>query len=140
MTIRRQQALSTPHAAGLYGMIRAMQSQFLSQSDYQVAAGERLRTVIQLLDLSFTDAAEIMGISKHVLNFWMRGDNPIQPYPLYRLCRAKGINFDYVALGDWSALPHWVARKIEERLEEKLESVGGSGQRGRGSDKREDKA
>lgn len=111
-----------------------METAILPQGEYHKAAGERLRTVIRLLGLKNTEAAKIMGISKHVLNFWMKGENPIQPYQLYRLCRSKGINFDYVALGDWSALPHRLAQVLEAELSAKLAEDEAPGQTGSGND------
>jgi hypothetical protein len=63
-----------------------------------------------------------MGVSKHVLNHWLRGNHPIQPYPLYRLCRAKNVDFNYVFLGDWSRLPHDLGEAFEEEVRATLEA------------------
>ncbi|NVN44825.1 helix-turn-helix transcriptional regulator [Asaia siamensis] len=96
--------------------IAPMHIDILNLTDYQAACGYRLRRVIELLDLTFTDAAKIMGISKGVLNHWMAGNNPIQPYALYRLSRSRGITFDYIFLGNWSGLPHLLAAQIEKEM------------------------
>lgn len=96
--------------------MRPMQIDILNLTDYQAACGHRLRRVIELLGLTFTEAASIMGISKGVLNHWMAGNNPIQPYALYRLARSRGITFDYIFLGNWSALPHHLAVEIEKEI------------------------
>jgi len=96
----------------------------LSQTDYQRAAGARLRRLIDLMDLTYVDAAALMGVSKNVLRNWMVGDNPPQPYPIYRLCRAKGIDFNYVFLGDWSALPARLARELDEEMKATLGASG----------------
>lgn len=93
-----------------------MDTPVLPQSDYQREAGLRLRRLIELLEISQVEAAHIMGISKHVLRNWLAGDNPIQPYPLYRLCRVKSVDFNYVALGDWSCLPARLAKVLEDEL------------------------
>lgn len=93
-----------------------MQSHILTPNDYQRACGERLRHVIELLGLSFKEAAELMNVSKHVLNHWMKGNHPIAPYAAYRLCRSRGVTFDYIFLGDWSSLPHKLARVFEQEL------------------------
>lgn len=93
-----------------------MQIDILNITDYQATCGHRLRRVIELLGMTFTEAANIMGISKGVLNHWMSGNNPIQPYALYRLSRSRGITFDYIFLGVWSGLPHHLAAQIEKEI------------------------
>jgi transcriptional regulator with XRE-family HTH domain len=103
-----------------------VQTAILSQSDHQRAAGDRLRRLIKLLGISYVEAAETMNVSKHVLNHWMSGNHPIQPYPLYRLCRSKGVNFDYVFLGDWSSLPHRMGREIEAEILPSRETASAS--------------
>jgi len=90
-----------------------MEVPVLTQSDFQQASAHRLRRLIDLLGITQVEAARIMGITKHVLRNWLAAENPIQPYPLYRLCRAKGLDFNYVMLGDWSNLPHHLARELE---------------------------
>lgn len=92
----------------------------LAQSDYQISAGRRLREVIDLLGITQVEAGRLMGVSKHVLRNWIAGDNPIQPYAIYRLHRAKGIDFNYVFLGDWARLPHSLAKALEDELQAKL--------------------
>lgn len=105
-----------PREAALTPTMSGVQTAILTQADHQRASGERLRRLIKLLGISYVEAAELMNVSKHVLNHWMQGNHPIQPYSLYRLCRAKGANFDYVFLGDWSALPHRMGRELEAEL------------------------
>jgi len=56
-----------------------------------------------------------MGVSKNVLRNWLAGDNPVQPYPLYRFCRAKGVDFNFVFLGDWTRLPYGLAKAAEQQ-------------------------
>lgn len=107
-----------------------MDTPVLPQSDYQAEAGLRLRRLIEMLDITQVEAAHIMGISKHVLRNWLAGDNPIQPYPLYRLCRVKAVDFNYVALGDWSCLPVRLARKLEAEMLSKLEAGLGAEHQG----------
>ena len=94
-----------------------VEAAFIGSSDHQVRSGKRLRGVIKAIGLRFTEAADIMGVTKHVLNHWMEGSNPIQPYPLYRLSRAKSVTFDYIFLGDWSNLPHWIAEALRAKSE-----------------------
>lgn len=115
-----------PRAASLPPTLGGVQTAILTQSDHQRAAGDRLRRLIKLLGMSYVEAAETMNVSKHVLNHWMSGNHPIQPYPLYRLCRSKGVNFDYVFLGDWSSLPHRMGREIEAELLPSRVAVGAS--------------
>lgn len=92
----------------------------LAQSDYQTAVGTRLRRLIDLLGISYVEAASLMGVSKNVLRNWMAGDNPPAPYAVYRLTRAKGVDFNYVFLGDWSALPARLARALDEEMKSTL--------------------
>jgi transcriptional regulator with XRE-family HTH domain len=94
-----------------------MEIALLTAAAHQKLAGERLRHVIDLLGIPYVEAASIMGVSKHVLRNWMAGDNYPQPYPLYRLAKAKGVNFDYVFLGDWQGLPHRIAKVLESEFE-----------------------
>lgn len=86
----------------------------LPQRAFQVDAGQRLRRLLELLNMKQTEAAELMGVTKHVLRNWLAGDNPVQPYPLYRLCKLKGLDFNFVYLGDWSHLPHHLSKALED--------------------------
>ena len=95
----------------------------LPTSDFQHDSGRRLRWLISKLGLKQTQAADIMGVSKHVLRNWLAGDNPVQPYPLYRLCRSRGVDFNFVYLGDWTHLPYELAKAAEQ---EALASLAGS--------------
>lgn len=61
-----------------------------------------------------------MGITKNVLRNWMAGDNPVQPYGLYRLCMVKGVDFNYVHLDDPSRLPKQVREPIEAEILSRL--------------------
>jgi len=94
--------------------IRAMLLAALSTTDHQKAMGARLRLAIDLADITYVEAARIMGITKHVLNHWMQGNNPPQPTELYRLHRVTGIDANWVILGDFSALPHRLAVSLAE--------------------------
>lgn len=114
------QARSSLRIGLLHGIIRHMDRPILAQSDYQAQAGARLKQAIEMLGITQVEAARLMGISKHVLRNWIAGDNPIQPYAMYRLHRAKSIDFNFVGLGDWSRLPHELALKLEAELQAKL--------------------
>jgi transcriptional regulator with XRE-family HTH domain len=94
----------------MHGMITPV----LPTSEFQIDAGRRLRWLIAKLGLKQTQAADIMGVSKHVLRNWLVGDNPVQPYPLYRLCRSRGVDFNFVYLGDWTHLPYELAKAAEQ--------------------------
>lgn len=94
----------------------------LPQSEHQILVGRRLRQLITELNLSFVQAAKIMGVSKHVLNHWMAGNSYPQPYAVYRLARLKHADFNYAFLGDWSALRSDVAQRIEAQALAKLEA------------------
>lgn len=99
----------------------AMDIPVLPQSEHQREAGRRLRKLLELLQLRQVEAARIMGVSKHVLRNWLAGDNPVQPYALYRLCRVKQVDCNYVYLGDWSALPRPLGKQLEDELLLELE-------------------
>ena len=77
------------------------------------AVGVRLRQLIDALNMSYVEAADIMGIDKSGLGNWMRG-RPSYPsvYSLYKFCRTKGVDFNWVFLGDPSGLPDRAARTL----------------------------
>lgn len=116
--------------SGLGAPSAVMENVIFSREDHLKAAGHRLRRVIDMLSLSYVEAAEIMGISKHVLRNCMAGDNYVQPYALYRLCRAKGIDFNYVFLGDWGALPTRLGKQLEDELAAGMASATARGPMG----------
>lgn len=91
--------------------IRRMESAFLSERDYHIECGRRLRALIDALGMRQVEAAQIMGISKSHLGNFLRGD-PIRVYALYRLCKVKGVGMDWVFNGDPSGLPHRVATEL----------------------------
>jgi transcriptional regulator with XRE-family HTH domain len=97
-----------------------MEIPVLPIGDFQTDCGERLRKLIDMLGISQVEAGRLMGVSKHVIRNWLAGENPVQPYALYRLCRARGVDFNFVYLGDWNRLPHELARKIEEEVQASL--------------------
>lgn len=101
----------------------AMLTPILPQSEHQADAGRRLRWLIDKLGISQVEAARIMGISKHVMRNWLAGDNPIQPYAMYRLCRMRNVDFNFVYLGDWSRLPAALAQAAEEEALSILEAA-----------------
>ena len=94
-----------------------MEIAILPLAEHKLACGNRLRLLIDMLKLSYVEAASLMGVSKNVLRNWMAGENYPQPYALYRLCRSRGVNFDYVFLGDWSSLPHSLGQALDARLQ-----------------------
>ena len=94
-----------------------MQAPALKQSDYQLESGRRLRWLIDKMDIKYTQAAEMMGVSKHVLRNWMAGDNAMQPYAIYRLCLLKRVDFNWIFLGDWSRLPAELAGAAEAEVQ-----------------------
>lgn len=106
----------------------SMESAILPPSDHRIAVGARLRKLIDMLGMTYVDAAELMGISKHVLRNWMAGETYPQPYPLYRLCRLKGVDFNYVFLGDWAALPGRLSSQLEAELLARMADMPAQGQ------------
>lgn len=97
-----------------------MQVPALRQSDYQIESGRRLRWLIDKMNIRYTQAAEMMGVSKHVLRNWMAGDNAMQPYAIYRLCLLKRVDFNWIFLGDWSRLPAELADAAEAEVQAML--------------------
>jgi transcriptional regulator with XRE-family HTH domain len=110
-----------------------MEVAILPVGEYQKACGQRLRKLLKILSISNTKAAEVMGVSKQVLNHWLKGNNPIQVHNLYRLSRATGVDFNYVFLGDWAGLPYRVAAVLDEELKATLEAVAERDRPGLGS-------
>lgn len=94
---------------------RRMEMHLLAITDHQVEAGRRLRQIIDAAKLTYVKAADIMGISKSNLGNWMRGDAPIQSYPLYRLCRVTGATADWVLLADPSGLPQRLMQPLNQQ-------------------------
>lgn len=99
-----------------------METTILSHTDHKRAVGVRLRKIIDLLGMPYTEAADLMGVSKQVLRNWMAGDSYPAHYALYKLCRSRGIDFDYIFLGQWDHLPYHLAKALDLELEKKLES------------------
>lgn len=89
-----------------------MEQAVLSKADHTKAVGVRLRQLIDALGLSYVDAANDMGVTKNHLGNWMRGAAYPLHYSLYRFCRIRGVNTDWVYLGDPSGLPHRVAAAL----------------------------
>ncbi len=81
----------------------------MPETAYRKAVGLRLRQAIDALDLSYAQAATMMGVTRNHLGNWMRGTAYPQHYALYRFCRATGVTVDYVLLGDPSGLPKRIA-------------------------------
>lgn len=115
---------------GYTPQFHAMDIPILPSSQFQRDCGERLERLIEVLDLSKVEAARLMGVSKHVLNHWISGNNPVQPYPLYRLCRTRGVDFNYVYLGDWTRLPAAVGMALEAEAISTLEAPRAQSDRG----------
>ncbi len=82
-------------------------------AEYQRECGRRLRWLLDALGLTQPEAAEIMGITKQVLNHWLQGRHGISAYALYRLSLVKRTNFDFVFLAAHSRLPADLAARIE---------------------------
>ena len=99
-----------------------METPLMPQSEHQVACGFRLRRLIDACEISYVRAAADMGVSKQRLGNWMRGDNYPELYALYRFARLRGVNTDYVFLGDWTNLPQRVAEKLQAEMLAKLEA------------------
>jgi transcriptional regulator with XRE-family HTH domain len=93
----------------------------LGRNDHQRVVGERLRRLIDELGLTYVEASEVMGITKHVLRNWMAGDSYPNPYALYRLCRSRNVDFNFVFLGDWSSLPARIGKRFEDELSQALD-------------------
>lgn len=100
-----------------------MQIAVLPDKAYRRACGARLRKLIDLLGISYVEAARIMGISKNLLRNYMEGDNPIRPYALYRLSMVKQVDFNYVHLDDWTRLPRPIREALEAEMLSKLEAA-----------------
>jgi transcriptional regulator with XRE-family HTH domain len=91
-----------------------MDAPLLPVTDHQKQCGWRLRKLIEAMDLGQVEAAADMGVTKMVLNNWLRGDSYPAPYALYRFARLRHVNlYEYVFLGDWSAIPSKSSEKLK---------------------------
>lgn len=116
-----EQEKTSSREARLHATLPGMEdTPILAETDFQKDSGLRLRRLIHKLGITQVKAAELMGISKHVLRNWLVGEHPIKPFAVYRLCKARGIDFNYVFLGDWAQLPYKLAREFEQELTSKL--------------------
>lgn len=118
---------STSRQQGPRRTLKAVSVTVLSRKDFRIASAHRLRDLIEKLGLTQVEAAQIMGVSKHVLRNWLMAENAIGTYALYRLSRAKGIDFNYIFLGDWSNLPPEVVEQFERELGAALEAAAPGG-------------
>jgi transcriptional regulator with XRE-family HTH domain len=96
----------------------AMEQLILSERDHRHAVGVRLRQLIQAIGIKYVEAAAEMGIERNHLGNWMDGRAYPKHYELYKFCRIRGVNTDWVYLGDPSGLPDRVSRAlIKQALE-----------------------
>jgi len=101
-----------------------------SKEDHIAAVGARLRQLIDALDIPYVEAARDMGVPKSQLGNWMRGDRSYPPiYPIYRFCRIRGVDMNWVFLADPSGLPHRVTSRL---LRTELNRTGGGSSDHRG--------
>lgn len=100
-----------------------METAILTQSEHQAVVGSRLRRVIDMLGMSYVEAAELMNTSKQTFNGWMKGDSYPNCYGIYRLQRAKGVTYDYLFLGDWSGLPAKLASQMDAELRAEMDAA-----------------
>lgn len=96
----------------------AMKQLILTETDHRVACGFRLRQLIDALGISYVQAASEMGVTKNHLGNWMRGVAYPKHYELYRFCRIRGVNTDWVLLGDPSGLPAKVYEPLMKLAQE----------------------
>jgi transcriptional regulator with XRE-family HTH domain len=96
---------------------RTMQQLILAESDYRAAVGQRLRQLIRALGIKYTEAAEDMGIERNHLGNWMDGRAYPRAYELYKFCRIRGVNTDWIYLGDPSGLPARVVRELLQQAQ-----------------------
>lgn len=98
------------HAASLGAPSREMEQLLLPETEYMRVVGDRLRRLIDALGISYVEAARDMGVTRNQLGNWMRGNHGFpRHYALYRFARIRGVNVDWILLGDPSGLPKKVA-------------------------------
>jgi transcriptional regulator with XRE-family HTH domain len=102
-----------------------MSDTILSQSEHQKVVGSRLRRVVAMLGMSLVDAADVMGVSKQTFNDYVKGKTYPNSYAVYRLHRAKGVTYDFLFLGDWSALPAKLAAAMDAELRVEMDAALG---------------
>ena len=77
-----------------------MPSIFLTERDHIEIVGRRMRQLIDALGISYAEAARDMGVPKNQLGNWMRGDSYPRPYCLYQFSRLRGVDMNWIYLGD----------------------------------------
>ena len=108
-----------------------MDAPLLPLSEHQKQAGYRFGRLLKALGVSQTKAATALGVSKQRLNNWVTGIAYPDTYELYKLCRIANVDFNYVMLGDWAALPKRVADKLEADTQQELAASPAKGRRAR---------
>lgn len=99
------QALSCTDMRKGFVHLRPMEIGILTDEDYRRAVGARLRSLINALGITYVEAAADMDVTKNHLGNWMRGTAYPLHYHLYRFCRIRGVNTDFIYLDDPSGLP-----------------------------------
>jgi transcriptional regulator with XRE-family HTH domain len=94
-------------------MLARMETVILPRSDHVREVGRRLRLLIEAIGITQAEAARDMGVPPNHLGNWIRGDRsyPLE-YSIYRFCRIRGVDTNWLYLGDPSSLPERVARRL----------------------------
>jgi plasmid maintenance system antidote protein VapI len=93
-----------------------MDRPILPLSEHRKDVGRRLEAALDAIDMTHTEAARIMGRSKQSISEWVGGRGYPTQYGCYRLHKMTGITYDWLFLGDWSALPARLASKLAPDL------------------------
>lgn len=73
------------------------------------SVGQRLRWLRLYLDMSQTEFAEACGITAQKYNNWERGRQRLSLEGALKLCKAYGVNLDFLYMGRVDILPHKMA-------------------------------
>lgn len=99
---------------------QGMERPILSLSDHRVVVGQRLSLALDAAGLEQVQAADIMGVSKQSMTEYVKGRGYPPQYGCYKLHKMTGITYDWLFLGDWSALPARLAAKLAPDLSTSL--------------------
>jgi transcriptional regulator with XRE-family HTH domain len=88
----------------------------LPASEHRVQVGLRLRDALKAANMQNVEAARVMGVSKQSISEWIAGRGYPPQYGCYLLHKMTGITYDWLFLGDWSALPARLADKLKPEI------------------------
>lgn len=72
---------------------------WVSEKQHKAGVGRRLRAAIEVLGLTQTEVARVLGVTPSKLGNWIRGDNYPAEWPIAQFCERYGVSADWIYLG-----------------------------------------